>query len=262
MSRPVTRREVLIATSLTVAGCSERLSDEDSEEQEFVNVTQTAPVSDPNRLEGRDRVRITVSESELEDAGTITGQADPLGFSGDYQAEVYWTPSSGISLQRWTAAASIGTSRREPGRTGRIYLNEDLNLLTSYLLAHEFSHCLGFEHDDESIMSYGKEDVFSPGISETTRTIAEHTDGLGLLSWDDPDSVQLEALSLWAEESITTDDLEWVVNEVESAYNPNRTSMYSDGSLVEVVDTEDRDVHKSGGAIYREGNSIVLGEWA
>lgn len=258
MAHPFSRRRILAATASAgfVAGCtSVRDSDTPTETPEPTRDRVAVTVDrDCGSCAGTDITgeNAFVSDtSGLVDAGIIHGTGGPMG-DGDYSSRMFWAPTDAIDIDGWVAAASIGTSEFESGRTGRIYWNSDKKVVTDYLFVHERGHNLGFKHEDGGILSYSAPDAYEAKLSDVTKTIVEHTDGVTAVSWDEPDDAVVELLGAWTEGYITNDDLEYAYERHQD--DPNGTEIFCTAYLREQLRNVDDEVSINTGGLYRGAN--------
>jgi len=263
-SPPVRRRTVLAALAASAAGCATDETPTTPAGPPSEPVAVTVPAAGPPgaaALAGgdtaNDRLSITVGEERLEAAGTLSGTGAPVGIDGPFPAHLYWCPPDGIAADAWLAVGSLGRSERESDAAGRIYLNTEIDRVSTWLLAHERGHVLGLRHADDGLMDYRSPDLDRPGIAAATATVARHTDGLHLLAWDDPDRALLEAVARWRhDDGVTTADLRWLAAVHADAPAADRRTLVADGSLGAAVDVGAREVQVDAGGVYRLGNRL------
>lgn len=189
-------------------------------------------------------------------AGTISGPAGDLvdGVDGKYQSRMYWASEDLLDHNFWIGYASIGPSGKEDGTTGRIHWNRDNFPVNDRLLFHERGHNLRFTHDDGGLMSYDNEPIRTLGLNDTTKSIAEHSDGLHLLDWSGGTDTVLTAIEEWRDGHLTSSDIVYCIDQWRN--DTDHFDMYSDGYVKRKLKKADKVSQKVyTGGIYRPENT-------
>lgn len=233
-----------IAAGGSIAGC---LTNNTKHKQSVLYLTESGVQSK--------QVNQYLPQETDKQAGIITGSGGPNYPDIDsYKSEIYWVEQDTYPefSDSWLGAAKVYPTKIFDGKDAisYIFLNESAQFISDFVLYHERGHNLGFKHIDGGIMDYTVPDREIQSTHKTTKEIAEHTDSLSYIQWDERSFRKF--YTKWKNNEIWDAAMLYALDQY---MNNSTTDIYSNGAVAESLLNIPNDINLFGGGFYRPENS-------
>jgi hypothetical protein len=205
-----------------------------------------------------DSVELSFASNNETYIGRLTGTGNPIGIDGRYESRVYLTDPDRFEYPLWRGVATVGPYHNED--YGKIWLpNSGFSTTTSYILAHERGHNLGFRHTG-GFMDYEKPDVgLDTPLAEETKTTVKHTDGIDIIDWSTGSKAVFDVISLWRDNDVPASDVFYAIDKWRDGFSGE--TVVCKGDFSEDIDLSQTNISLNEGGLYRPERADNYDVW-